>query len=114
MVDCAKWWSWRTHWSQFGLSRSRQNRIRLDLFFPLPLNLAAKQIRTGPSARSALILPPPGVIQSGRVALKHRILLTIRIRNVVALRAGAHANVGANLFPKPLLFITARTEPCRS
>src|SRR6266498_4181640 len=53
---------------------------------------ALHRIRTGPSARSALILPPPGVIQSGRVAFEHRILLTISIRNVVALTSCAHAN----------------------
>src|SRR6266404_2386585 len=40
------------------------------------------------------------MIQSGRVALEHRILLTIRIRNVVALTSGAHADARANLFPK--------------
>ena len=36
----------------------------------------------------------------GNEALEHRILLTIRIRNAVALRHRAHPNARANLFPK--------------
>src|SRR2546421_13063361 len=43
-------------------------------------NIARHWIRTGPSARRALILPPAGGIQSSRVGFEHRLLLTIRIR----------------------------------